>query len=94
MVIDVSLMYYYTGVLFVVLRKGWVLYTILFAGTCRDAHERSATNKPIWECCISYSTSIGVVFRSLKTTGGWFQQVETDVDFIISDISSIFNDNC
>ena len=33
-VIDVLyiLMYYYTGILFVVLREGWVLYTSLFAG--------------------------------------------------------------
>ena len=33
-VIDVLyiLLYYYTGILFVVLRKGWVSYTSLFAG--------------------------------------------------------------
>ena len=33
-VIDVLyiLMYYYTGILFVVLREGWVSYTSLFAG--------------------------------------------------------------
>ena len=70
-VIDVLyiLMYYYTGILFVVLREGWVSYTRL-QETCRDAHERSGTNKLIWECCISYSTSIGVVFGYLKTTGG------------------------
>ena len=37
----------------------------------------------LWECCISYSTSIDVIFVSLKTTGG---QVEADVDFVISDI--------
>ena len=29
--------------------------------TCNDMHERSGTNKLIWECCISYSTLIGVV---------------------------------
>ena len=67
-------MYYYTGILFVVLREGWVSYTtgkfICRKLACRDAHERSGTNKLIWECCISYSTSIGVVFGSLKTTGG------------------------
>ena len=33
-VIDVlyTLMYYYTGILFVVLREGWVSYTSLFTG--------------------------------------------------------------
>ena len=87
-------MYCYTRILFVVLREGWVSYKVYLQETCRDAHERSGTNKLIWECCISYSTSIGIVFGSLKTTGGLFQQVETDVDFVISDISSIFNDNC
>ena len=64
-------MYYYTGILFVVLREGWVSYTSFdLQETGRDAHERSGTSKLIWECCISYSTSIGVVFGSLKTTGG------------------------
>ena len=63
-------MYCYTGILFVVLHEGWVLYTSLFAGNLRYVHVRSATNNLIWECCISYSTSIGVVFGSLKTTGG------------------------
>ena len=47
----------------------------------------------IWQCCVSYSTSIGIVFGSLKTLGGQFQQVETDVDFVIGGISSILNDN-
>ena len=87
-------MYYYTGILFVVLREGGFHTQVYLQETCRGAHERLGTNKLIWECCISYSTSIGVVFGSLKTTGGYFQQVETDVDFIISDISSIFTDNC
>ena len=62
--------------------------------TCCDAHEWLGANKLTWECRISYSTSIDVVFGSLKTTGGQFQQVETVLDFIISNISSIFNDNC
>ena len=30
----------------------------------------------------------------LKPQVGYFQQVETDVDFVISDISSIFTDDC
>ena len=33
------LMYYFSGILFLVLREGWVSYTSLFAGTCRDTHE-------------------------------------------------------
>ena len=73
MVIEVLciLMYYYTGILLVVLREGWVSYMqVYLQETCRDAHERSGTNKLIWECYISYSTSIGVVFGSLKITGG------------------------
>ena len=69
------LMYYYTGILFVVLCEGWVskggFHTqVYLQETCCDAHEQSGTNKLIWECCISYSTSIGVVFGSLKTTSG------------------------
>ena len=63
-------MYCYTEILFVVLREGWVSETSLFAETCRDAHKQSGTNKHIWECCISYSISIGIVFGSLKSTGG------------------------
>ena len=61
--------------------------------TCNDAHERSEIKKLIWECCFLYSTLIGIVFGSHKTTGGWNQQVEMDVDFVIRSISSIFNDN-
>ena len=72
-------------------KKGGFSTQVYLWETCSDVQERSGTSKLIWECCISYSTSIDVVFGSLKTT---FQQVETDVDFVISNISSIFNDNC
>ena len=74
--------------------KGGFRTLVYLQETCCDTHERSATNKLIWECCISYSTLIGAVFGSLKTQAGSFQQVEMDVDFVIRDISSIFNDNC
>ena len=74
--------------------KGGFRTQVYLQETCRDTHERSGTNKLIWECYISYSTSIGVVFGSLKATGRYFQQVETDLDFVISNISSIFTDNC
>ena len=69
--------------------KGGFRTQVYLQETYRDAHERSGSK---WECGISYSTSI-VVLGSLKTTGGWFQQIETDVDFVISGVSSIFNDN-
>ena len=49
-------------------RVGFIHKFIDLQETCRDAHGQSGTNKLIWECCISYSTSIGVVFGSLKTT--------------------------
>ena len=69
-VIDVLniLMYYYIGILLVVL--GGFRTQVYLKETCRDKHKRSATNKLTWECCTSYSTSIAVVFGSFKTTGG------------------------
>ena len=71
-VIDVlyTLMYYYTGILVVVLREGGFCTQVYLQAICCDAHKRSENNKLLWECCISNSTSIGVVFRSLKTKGG------------------------
>ena len=42
--------------------------------TCSDVHERSGIKKFIWECCISNSTLIGVVFGSHKTKGGSFNR--------------------
>ena len=87
-------MYYYNGILFVVLREWWISYISIFAGNLLTRTNDQGLTKLTWECCISYSTAIVVVFRFLKTAGGYFQQVETDVDFIISEISPIFNDNC
>ena len=37
--------------------------------TCSDVRERSGIKKLIWEYCISYSTSIGVVFGPTKPVG-------------------------
>ena len=38
---------------------------IYLEGTCRDAPERSETNKLAWESCVLYSLSISIVFVSL-----------------------------
>ena len=73
--------------------KGWFRTQAYLQETCHNERERSGIKKLIWECCILYTTLIGVVFGSHKTTGGQFPQVETDVDFVILGISSIFNDN-
>ena len=86
------LMYYYSETLQCNM-KGGIYTEVYLQETCSDAHERSGTNKLIWDCCISYSMLIFVVFGSLKSRGGQFQQIEMDVDFVISSISSMFNDN-
>ena len=64
---------------------------VCFQETCGDERKRSGTKRI--GVLFSYSTSIGVVFGSLKIVGGYFQQVEMDVDFVIRGISSTFNDN-
>ena len=64
-------MYCYTGVLFVALSEGWVCTQVYLQETCSDAHERSGTNKLIWECCISYSTSIDVIFVWVPQNHRW-----------------------
>ena len=69
--------------------KGGFRTQVYLWETCSDAQERSGTSKLEWECCILYSTSIDVVFGPLKPR---FNR-QKDVDFVISNISSIFNDN-
>ena len=68
-------------------------FTSWFEHTCCDAHEWLGTIKLTWECYISYSTSISIVFVSLYSTGDLFQCIERYVVFIFSDIYSIFNKN-
>ena len=76
-------MYCYTGILLVVKCKGWVSYASLFVG-----------NKLIWECCISYSTLIGVVFGVPLNHRRVVSTAEMDVDFVMISISSIIASNC
>ena len=62
--------------------------------TCSDAHELSGTNNLIWECCISYSTLIGVVFGVPLNHRRVVSTAEMGVDFVMIGISSIFASNC
>ena len=52
------LMYCYTRISFVVLREGWVCTQVYLQEICSDAHERSGTNKLIWEYGIGYSNCL------------------------------------
>ena len=74
--------------------KGGFRMQVYLQETCRDAYERSGTNKLIWECCISYSTLIGVVFGVPLNHRRVVSTAEMDVDFVMIGISSIFASNC